>query len=106
MPLDKFWLYSDAYEVMYSKDFTLDEKLRFMPREHMLVNYDWLKDLYLSKDLSRLGELRALGESRKMLDSKVDLTGNRIAFASFPRTGNTMLKTLIEECTGILTGSD
>ena len=42
----------------------------------------------------------------KFLDSKIDMTGNRVCFASFPRTGNTFLRKILETVTGIFTGSD
>jgi hypothetical protein len=42
----------------------------------------------------------------KFLDSKVDMTGNRVCFTSFPRTGNTFLRKIIETVTGVFTGSD
>lgn len=105
-PQDKFWTYSDYFEKFFAADYTLDDQTRLVPKEHRSVNFNWLKDLYLSKDLTRLDELRQLGEKCKMLDATVDLSGNRISFASFPRTGNTLLRTLIEQCTGIYTGGD
>jgi len=44
--------------------------------------------------------------STKFLDSKVDMSGNRIAFASYPRTGNSFLRKILENITGVFTGSD
>ena len=73
--------------------------------ESHVVNYEWLKELMLSKDLSRLDELKALGENPKFLDGK-KIEGNLICFDSFPRTGNTFLRTFIEQCSGIHTGAD
>ena len=34
------------------------------------------------------------------------MTGNQVAFQSFPRCGNTFLRRFIEQITGIYTGSD
>ncbi len=50
----------------------------------------------MSKDFTRLDEYRALVKSEKFLDKKKDITGNRVAFASFPRTGNSFLRKILE----------
>ena len=42
----------------------------------------------------------------KFLDSKVSMLGNRVAFASYPRTGNSFLRKILENITGVFTGSD
>jgi hypothetical protein len=42
----------------------------------------------------------------KFLDSKVNMAGNRVAFASYPRTGNSFLRKILENITGVFTGSD
>lgn len=34
------------------------------------------------------------------------MIGNRIAFVSFPRSGNSFLRKIIEKITGVFTGSD
>lgn len=42
----------------------------------------------------------------KFLDSKVRMEGSRVAFASYPRTGNSFLRKILENITGVFTGSD
>ena len=42
----------------------------------------------------------------KFLDGKDSLDGNKIYFTSFPRSGNSFLRRLLEEVTGIATGSN
>lgn len=42
----------------------------------------------------------------KFLDSEVSMIGNRVAFASYPRTGNSFLRKILENITGVFTGSD
>ncbi len=34
------------------------------------------------------------------------MVGNRVAFASYPRTGNSFLRKILENITGVFTGSD
>lgn len=40
------------------------------------------------------------------LDSEISMIGNRVAFASYPRTGNSFLRKILENITGVFTGSD
>ncbi len=61
----------------------------------------------LSRDMSRLQELQKLGEGDPIfLDGSIDMKCDRVAFSSWPRTGNTFLSRFIEQCTGIFTGCD
>lgn len=41
----------------------------------------------------------------KFLDGKKN-TGNKLAFISFPRSGNSFLRKYLESLTGVITGSD
>lgn len=92
-----FETYSDRYARVFAADFTLEKKnFVLMPRPHATINFKFLKDLLLSKDLTRLDQLRDLGTNNKFLDSAFDMTGNRICFSSYPRSGNTFLRTFIE----------
>lgn len=92
---------------MFELDFTLEKKnLTLIPRAHVTIDFKFLKDLLLSTDLSRLDNLRELGQKNRFLDKTFDMTGNRIAFSSYPRSGNTFLRTFIEQCTGLYTGCD
>ena len=70
------------------------------------VNLKQLKEILLSKDLSRDRELDwiANGEIR-FLDGE-DIGGDKVSFQSFPRSGNTMLRKFLEVVTGVHTGSD
>ena len=54
-----------------------------------------------------MGEYEELisGKS-KFLDSKISMIGNRVAFTSYPRTGNSFLRKILENITGVFTGSD
>ena len=75
--------------------------------ESLTVNFNHLKELLLSKDLSRLSELEWISQQNlRFLDGSVDMKGSVVALMSFPRSGNTFLRRFIELCTGIWTGSD
>jgi hypothetical protein len=88
--------------------YVLDKKLRLQPGpETKTLNFPKHKDLMLSKDLSRLPEFRKICESEAMLlDSNFNMAGNKISMATFQRNGNTFLRSYIEKCTGMATGSD
>lgn len=106
LPFDGFECFSDRFERLHAAHYTLSSNLTMLPKKHLTVNFNWLKELLLSKDISRLDLLTELGSNPKFLDKSVDLSGQNICFASYPRTGNTMLRTFLEQCTGIHTGAD
>jgi hypothetical protein len=98
-------LYSDLIHRVYPT-YKLDDRLRLVPGpDTPTVNFSVLKELLLSKDLSRNDELEWVDSGLRFLDGTVDLAGNRVCFPSFPRTGNTMTRATIEAVTGVATGS-
>jgi hypothetical protein len=58
----------------------------------------------LSKDLSKLPVFKEQIKEHKFLDKSVKMPG--VAFVSYPRTGNSFLRKILEDLTGIFTGSD
>ena len=46
------------------------------------------------------------GDKCAFLDGKTDMTGFKVAFQSFPRSGNTFLRRYLEQITGVYTGAD
>jgi hypothetical protein len=76
-------------------------------QETPVLNFNKLKSLLLSEGTSKIDEYRALtSKGLLFLDKKEDLVGNRVALASFPRTGNSFLRKILEQITGNFTGSD
>jgi hypothetical protein len=101
-----FELFSDRYYRQYPT-YQLDDRLRVMPGpDTETVNFAKLKEILLSKDLSRNEELAWISKGLRFFDGKSDLTGHRICFSTFPRTGNTMTRKTIETVCGIYSGSD
>ena len=71
------------------------------------INFDELKSLLLSNDLTKLEDFKKLSEGgSKFLDRRNDMIGNRVAFDTFPRTGNSFLRKLTESTTGVFNGID
>jgi hypothetical protein len=71
------------------------------------VSYETIIDVLKSKDPSQLQENRWIfDEPSHFLDNhSKTLNNNKIALNSFPRSGNTMARGLIEKVTGLATGS-
>ena len=86
---------------------TLDDKLILKPGpDAQTVNFNQLKDLLLSKDLSRDEELTFASQKKFRFLDGADLGEQHVAFVSAPRSGNSFLRCFIEEITGVMTGSD
>jgi len=103
----EYELFSDRFHKFYPT-YVLDanQVARSGP-ESLTINFNQLKDLLLSKDLSRLSELDWISQQNlRFLDGSVDMKGNVVALMSYPRSGNTFLRQFLERCTGIWTGSD
>ena len=100
-------LFSDRVALMYP-GYLIDERLciRAGPTSQTL-NFDNLRELFLSKDLSRCAEFKWIEqESNRFLDGKVDMLPHSVAFSSYPRAGNSFLRRYIESITGITSGSN
>lgn len=110
-----FELFSDRIRRVFPQ-YTLGRYLVFMPKpDTPTINFDEFKRLMLSKDLSRLSELDWIDKKiewrsrifqQRLLDGKVDMTGNRVALSSYPRAGNSLTRSYLEKITGITTGSE
>lgn len=72
-----------------------DDQMVLKPNDEApKINFDTLKKLLLSTDIEASEkEYEALiqGET-KFLDGKVNMMGNRVLLASFPRSGNSFLR--------------
>ena len=105
----EFELCSDRMERLYP-EYELDEENHFVPGpDANVIDLNFLKTLLLSQnDDENYRKLKKLTENDKcsFLDPSIDQTGQRIAFQSFPRSGNTFLRRYIERITGVYTGAD
>ena len=81
---------------------------RLYPRpETPVVNFRELREILLSKDLMRQRDIEWISsEPARFLDNTVDMTGNKVALTSYPRSGNTLVKKFLEKITGVTTGSE
>ena len=70
-----------------------------------VANFKNIKEILLSKDLSRDSELDWTNDGLRFLDG-TDMATDSVVFQSWPRTGNSMLRRYLEDVTGIFTGAD
>ena len=87
-----FELFSDRMERLYPK-YDLSVSGAMMPRDKTpTVSFEWLKELLLSTDLRRLSELQFADEGNyRMLDGSILPAGERVAIASFMKSGKNVL---------------
>jgi len=103
-----FETYSDKMRRMFP-GYYLTADLALMPGAAPTINLIELKALLLSKNIdkamqSNLARLAFRGDSIFLDDFNID--GERVCFASYPRSGSSLLRKYIELVTGSVTGSD
>ena len=86
------------------------KEYKVVPTTAKTVNYHKLVEILCSKDESLMEENAWIWDGHNyFLDGKVHLNdssiANHVQFTSFPRSGNSFLRRLIENVTGIETGS-
>jgi hypothetical protein len=75
-------------------------------KEAKVINFDSLRGILLSDDLSRDSELPdTSGKFCQFLDG-APIKGNQVAFCSYPRSGNSFLRGYLEKVCSVFTGSD
>jgi hypothetical protein len=100
-----FDLYSDRKVRKFSQYDLVGPDLFLKPKETCPVtSIEDLKATMLSKDTSKFSELKDMVETCKFLDGKTKNSG--VAFVSYPRTGNSFLRKILESVTGVFTGTD
>lgn len=99
-----YMLFSDMFRKHF-EGFTLDKRQRVMLDTKAPINFTDLTDMLKSKDAAKLARYEALFASGKFtfLDGKP--MNDKVAFNTYPRSGNSMLRRLIEQMTGVFTGA-
>lgn len=98
-----FKSYSEIFKAKYP-GYKLNYWQAVVPDSAKTVNFKDLFSLLKSKDAQQLKEKEWMfdGEFRFLDGEKFD---QKIAFNTFPRSGNSMLRRLIEQLTGVTTGA-
>lgn len=97
--------YSESCDLLYP-GYKLDAKGLVRADKAKTINLDTILDILRSKDEKLLEENSWIfdGEPR-YLDGKWE-SDCRISYITFPRVGNTMMRKMFENITGIVTGSE
>lgn len=101
-----FEKFSERFRRLYP-GYQLDKNMRVRARpETAVLNHDELMSIFRSKDAKLWKKSAWMFENEfKFLDGAPN-DWNKIAFASFPRSGNTFLRKYCELLTGVQTGAD
>ena len=92
----EFELFSDKHCRVFASAYRLDDNLNFRPHSNTpVVNFKELKDILLSKDLSRDDELDWTENGLRFLDGE-SMSDNSVCFQAFPRSGTSMLRRQLE----------
>lgn len=91
--------FSEEYET-FTEKFTKNRKGFKIEADGLIrtdtaptLNFESMKSLYLSKDLTMLDKHREYFEApSKFLDGKISMDGNRCTYLTFPRCGSTFLR--------------
>lgn len=95
------------------EDYELDTNFQLIPKQQKnTINFHDLKNLLLSpanqaKKQSFIDCAKNKTLNAKFLDEKVKISGvERVIYSSVPRSGNSFLRKLFEQISGVSTGSD
>ena len=105
--LDKMELCSDRF-VRQHPEHQIDTRGRAIGRRNTpTLNWEYLRDLLLSKDLSRIDELDFANKDKcRFLDRKIDMKGKGVMLTSFPGSDIKQVRRFFQKVTGVFTGSD
>lgn len=106
--LEGFELFSEKFQRLYaSKGYILDKEMRVRASSTCTtVNFKQLKDMLASKDEKEYQKMQWIFDGQDRFLDGSPKPGNKVAFCSFPRSGNSFLRKYLEKLTGITTGSD
>lgn len=106
--LDGFELFSERFKRMYaSKGYVLDADMRIRASSKCrTANLKQLMGMLASKDPKEYEDLKWMFDGHDRFLDGTPKPGNKVAFCSFPRSGNSFLRKYLEKLTGVTTGSD
>ena len=100
-----FETYSEIFRRYWPEGYACDSMGRVVPTTARRVNFKQLRATLTSSDPALMDEHSYIWDGEfRFLDGE-SLEGNRIGFASIPRSGNSFLRRYCEQILGITTGS-
>ena len=103
-PCEGYSSYSEIFRRKFGTDYALNSEQAVIPTTAKTVNFKKLMEILKSKDEKLFTDNAWIfdGEFR-FLDNEP--LPSKIAFNTFPRSGNSFLRRLVEQSTGITTGA-
>ena len=103
---DTYRTYSETIALKYP-GYELDRSGRLMNKTDLVVRMDELLQLLRSKDIFRYESQKHLffGEQARFTTGNSD-EQMRVVYATYPRSGNSLMRKYFENVTGTATGSD
>ena len=98
-----FYSYSEIFRKLYP-GYICDSKQCVRAENAKTLNFKKQIDMLKSTDASKFEEWTFFG-SHRFLDGSSGVSDHKVGFCSFPRSGSSFLRRMIENCTGIVTGS-
>lgn len=104
-PQEGFFTYTQLFKNLYGTGYKVDSNQSIVATTARTLNFKNLIEILKSKDVKLWEQSQWMfdGEFR-FLDGEA-LGFNKIAFNTFPRSGNSFLRRLLEQVTGITTGA-
>jgi len=100
-----YYSYSEIFRLRFPTGYSCDSMGRVIPTTARLVNLNHLKNVLMSQDKAFFNEYNWIWDGEfRFLDGQA-ITGDKIGFTSFPRSGNSFLRRYVEQITGVTTGS-
>jgi len=100
-----YYSYSDIFRMRFPIGYGCDSIGRVYPTTARRVNFSHLNNVLTSQDEAVFKENSWIWDGEfRFLDGQ-SISGNKIGFTSFPRSGNSFLRRYVEQITGITTGS-
>lgn len=106
-PKEGYFSFQELFDKKYELAYSLGHNQEVVPcGATKSLNFDEVWDTLRSKDAGRLENNRWMFDGTfRFLDGEVPLTSQKVAYCTYPRSGNSYLRRVLEQCTGISTGA-
>jgi len=106
-PKEGYHTFQYLFDQKYGPGYTLGHNQEVVPcGDTKSLNFNELWGILRSTDAEQLNKNRWMFDgSFRFLDGSVPMAGQKVAYCTYPRSGNSYLRRVLEQCTGISTGA-